>query len=381
VIRRAALVALLVWSGAGGGRAGSQTPDSLRPTVGLTGLQGIAMPTYERVSGVGFSVGVDVAVPQLRFKATPLVTYRSQLGAVDPSVEGSVDFPRGITLDYSAARAVFTNDAWIRNDLINGFEFLAFGQDTRNYARGTRGELRLSHEWNGPGWRVKPELGGRFEHLESVRAEPVVNSAPFTFIDYSDSLGRFRPNPAVQGGGIQSALAGVRLDWDSAAIETRLRVHVEVAHQSSTAVGIRVTDPFFGQITLDGDVNFPTFGRQALHVYAHVVATTGGDTPLQRWAYLGGPGTLPTIDLLSLGGDQLVYIDAHYAIPIRRWTIRGLGAPSFELREALGGAAFQEFPKLEQLSGVRLALGYLYTEWLVDPARRTSKFSAGISLF
>jgi hypothetical protein len=85
--------------------------------------------------------------------------------------------------------------------------------------------------------------------------------------------------------------------------------------------------------------------------------------------------------LLSLGGDQLVYIDAHYAIPIRRWTIRGLGAPSFELREAVGGAAFQEFPKLEQLSGVRLALGYLYTEWLVEPSRRTSKFSAGISVF
>ncbi len=135
VIRRAALVAFLVWGGAA--RAGSQTPDSLRPTVGLTGLQGIAMPTYERVSGLGFPVGFDVAVPTLRFKATPLVTYRSQLGAVDPSVEGSVDFPRGITLDYSASRAVFTNDAWIRNDLINGFEFLAFGQDTRNYSRGT----------------------------------------------------------------------------------------------------------------------------------------------------------------------------------------------------------------------------------------------------
>ena len=115
-------------------------------------------------------------------------------------------------------------------------------------------------------------------------------------------------------------------------------------------------DPLFGQFTLDGDVNFPTFGRQTLHVYAHVVATTGGDTPLQRWAYIGGPGTLPTIDMLSLGGDQLVYIDAHYAIPIRRWTIRVLGSPLFELREALGGAAFQEFPTLEQLSGVRLAL-------------------------
>jgi hypothetical protein len=379
VIRGAAVLALLAWGGAG--RLRSQTPDSLRPTASLTGLQGFAAPTYERISGLALPVGIDVAVPMLRFTATPLVAYRSQLGAVDPSVEGTIQFRPLTKLDFSAARGVFTNDAWIRNDLINSFEFLGFGQDTRNYSRGTRGELRLSHQWQGRGWSVRPEVGGRFEHLESVRAEPVVLSAPFTFIDYSDSLGRFRPNPPVQGGGIQSALAGIRLDWDSAAVETRLRVRVEVAHQSSTAVGIPVTDPFFGQVTLDGNVTFPTFGRQTLHVYAHVVATSGGDTPLQRWAYLGGPGTLPTIDLLSLGGDQLVYIDAHYAIPIRRWTIRGLGAPLFELREALGGAAFQEFPRLEQLSGVRLALGYLYTEWLVDPARRTSKFSAGISLF
>jgi hypothetical protein len=380
VIHRAALLALLVWGEGWAGRAESQTLDSLRPSVALTGLQGIGMPTYERVSGVGLPVGFDVSVPVLRFTARPLVAYRSQLGAVDPSVDGGIDFPRGITLDYSAVRGVFTNDAWIRNDLINGFEFLAFGQDTRNYSRGSRGELRLSREWNGPGWRVKPELGGRFEHVESVRSQLFVNSAPFTFLGH-DSLGRYRPNPFVQGGGIQSALAGVRVEWDSAAIETHFRVGVELAHQSSTAIGVPVTDPFFGQLTLDGNVTFPTFGRQTLRVYAHVVATSGGDTPRQRWAYLGGPGTLPTIDLLSLGGDQLVYIDAHYAIPIRRWTIRGLGSPLFELREALGGAVFQEFPQLEQLSGVRVALSYLYAEALVDPVRRTSRFSAGISLF
>lgn len=379
MIRGAAVLALVAWGGAG--RAESQTPDSLRPSVALTGLQGFSAPAYERVSGLALPVGFDVTVPTLKFTATPLVTYRSQLGAVDPSVDGAVDFPRGITLGYSAARGVFTNDAWIRNDLINSFEFLGFGQDTRNYSRGTRGELRLSRTWEGPSWSVKPFVGGRFEHLESVRAEPVVLSAPFTFIDYSDSLGRFRPNPPVQGGGIQSGLIGVRFDWDSAAIVTKLRLDVELAHQSSTAIGIPVTDSRFAQFTFDGTLKFPTFRKQTLHVYAHVVATTGGDTPLQRWAYLGGPGTLPTIDLLSLGGDQLVFIDVRYAIPIRRWTIRGIGAPLFELRDALGGAAFQEFPRLEQLSGVRLAVSYLYVEWLVDPVHRTSKFSAGISVF
>ena len=377
--RGAAVLALLVWGAAG--RLQSQIPDSLRPSAALTGLQGFAVPTYERISGLALPVGIDVAIPMLRFTATPLVTYRSQLGAVDPSVDGAIEFRPLTKLSYSAARGVFTNDAWIRNDLINSFEFLGFGQDTRNYSRGTRGELRLSHEWQGPGWSVKPELGGRFEHLESVRSEPVLESSPFTFFDYSDSLGRFRPNPPVQGGGIQSGLVGLRADWDSATIVTRFRVDVELAHQSSTALGFPVTDPRFAQVTVDGDVTFPTFGRQRLHVYAHIVATSNGDTPRQRWVYLGGPGTFPTIDMLSLGGDQLVYIDAHYAIPIRRWSLPVVGAPLLELREAIGGAAFREFPTLEQLSGVRLAASYLYLEWLVDPVRRTSRFSAGVSVF
>ena len=147
--RGAAVLALLVWGAAG--RLQSQIPDSLRPSAALTGLQGFAVPTYERISGLALPVGIDVAIPMLRFTATPLVTYRSQLGAVDPSVDGAIEFRPLTKLSYSAARGVFTNDAWIRNDLINSFEFLGFGQDTRNYSRGTRGELRLSHEWQGPG--------------------------------------------------------------------------------------------------------------------------------------------------------------------------------------------------------------------------------------
>ncbi len=379
MIRGAAVLALLAWGGAG--RANSQTPDSLRPSVGLTGLQGFAAPIYERVSGVGLPVGFDVAIPTLGFSATPLLTYRSQLGEVDPSVDGDITFTPRTKLHFFARRGVFTNDGWIRNDLINSFEFLAFGQDTRNYSRGTRGEARLDHTWGNVRWRVRPEIGARFEHLEDVRAEPILVGGPFTFLGRNDSLARLRPNVPVQGGGIQSALAAVRLDLDSTVVETHLKVGVELAHQSSTADGTPVFDPEFAQATLDGDVTFATFGRQTLHVYAHVVATTGGSTPRQRWIYLGGPGTLPTIDMLSLFGDQLFFLDMHYAVPIRRWTIPFVGPPLIELREALGGAAFGSFPTIEQLSGIRAAASYLYAEWLVDPVRRRSIVSAGISLF
>jgi hypothetical protein len=378
VIRSAAVLALLVWGGAG--RLDSQT-DSLRPSVALTGIQGFATPTYERVSGLAVPVGFDVVVPTLSFRATPLLSYRSQLGAIDPSVRAKVNPSDRTEIVASVAHGLYTNDGWIRNDLINSFEFLAFGQDARNYSRGTRGELRLSHDFGGGGWTTTPEIGVRLERLESVRAEPVLLGGPFTFLGQNDSLGRLRPTVPVQGGAIQSALAGVRLGWDSAAIKTRLRIDVELAHQSSTADGTPVFDPYFAQITLDGDVSFATFGRQSLHVYAHAVTTSGGDTPRQRWAYLGGPGTLATIDLLSLGGDRLLYVDAHYSVPIRRWSIPFVGPPLIELREALGGAAFRASPTLEQLSGVRVAASYVYAEWLVDPVRRRSLVSAGLSLF
>jgi hypothetical protein len=378
VSRRAAVLALLAWGGAG--RLESQT-DSLRPSVALTGIQGFATPAYERVSGLTLPVGFDVFVPALSFRATPLLSYRSQLGAIDPSIRAKLNPSDGTEIVASVAHDVFTNDEWIRNDLINSFEFLAFGQDARNYTRGTRGQLTVKHDWGSAGWITSPEVGVRVEHLESVRAGPVLFGGPFTFLGQADSLGRLRPNVPVEGGAIQSALAGVRLDWDSAAIKTHVRFDVELAHQSSTADGTPVDDPYFAQLTLDGDVSFPTFGRQSLRVYAHVLTSSGGETPRQRWAYLGGPGTLPTLDLLSQGGDHLFYVDAHYAIPIRRWSLPAVGPPLVELREALGGATFRGFPSLDQLSGVRIAASYVYAEWLVDPTRRRSIVSAGISLF
>lgn len=377
MIRRAALLALLAW----GGAAFGQTPDSLRPSIGATGIQGFAMPTYDRVAGLSFPMGADVSVPTIWFHATTLLTYRSQLGAIDPSLDGAFEPSTRTSIAVSASRGLFSNDTWIRPDLVNSAEFLFFGEDTRNYSRGTRGEIRVSHSWSGTGWRVAPEIGGRAERLESVRAGSFLLGGPFTFFNKTDSLDRIRPNIPVQGGAIQSALAGLDLDWDGASIVAHARIGVELANQSSTADATPVRDPHFGQITLDGNVSFPTFAAQRFRLYAHAVVTTGGDTPRQRWVFFGGPGTMPTLDMLSLGGDRLLFVDAHYAIPIRSRPVPMLGQPLFELREALGGARFHGSPTLEQMSGVRLALGPLYSELLVDPVRRRSKFSAGLSVF
>lgn len=381
MIRRAAVLALLAWGGAEATPVRAQTPDSLRPSIGATGLQGFAMPTYNRVAGLSLPVGADIAVPTVWLAATPLITYRSQLGKFDPSVTGSIAPSSQVSIDFSAVHGLFTNDAWIRPDLVNSAEFLFVGEDTRNYTRGTRGELRVNRSWSGRGWEVAPMIGVRAERLASVRAGSFLLGGPFTFFNRDDSLDRARPNVPVQGGAIQSALAGVRLDWDTASIATHIQLGVELARQASTADRTPVTDSRFAQVTLDGTVSFPTFAAQSFRLYAHAVVTSGGDTPRQRWVYFGGPGTMPILDMLSQGGDQLLFIDGHYAIPVRMRPIPGLGQPLVELREALGGAAFRRSPSLEQMSGLRLAVSALYAELLVDPIRRRSQFSAGISVF
>lgn len=375
--RCAAVLALVAW----GGAARAQESGSLRPAIEAAGFSGIAGLSYDRVSGVALPVGVNVTVPGLKLSATPLVTYRSQLGALDPGVSAQVTLGQTAAIELRAAHGVFTNDAWIRNDLVNSAEYLMFGEDTRNYFRATRGELLAKGFWHGGAWAAAPEAGVRIEQSSSVRAAGFPLGGPFTFLNKTDSLDRLRPNVPVQGGAIQSALAGVRVDFDSAAIVTHAHLGLELARVGSTADGTPVRDTRFAQATLDGSIRFPTFRNQSFRLYAHAVATSGGDTPRQRWAYLGGPGTLPTIDLLALGGDQLLFIDARYAIPLRRPVLPLVGSPVVELRETIGGAAFGRTPVMEQVSGVHLSVSYVYAEVLVDPVRRRPRVSAGISVF
>jgi hypothetical protein len=56
-------------------------------------------------------------------------------------------------------------------------------------------------------------------------------------------------------------------------------------------------DRRFTQATLDARVDFPTFRNHTFSLEAHAVHTVGDSAPPQRYAYLGGSGTLPTFDL------------------------------------------------------------------------------------
>jgi hypothetical protein len=183
-----------------------------------------------------------------------------------------------------------------------------------------------------------------------------------------------RPNPPVERGTIASALGGASLEWSDQGVSATARAAAEVPW---TAPG----DRRFVQTTLDGFVGFPTFGVQHVEIESHAVLTEGDTAPPQRYAYLGGAGTLPTFELLEFGGDHLFFAEGRYVIPLERIQIRYLGEPTITLRYITGAAGVGRLPTLEQNVGARLAISLLRVDYLVDPASRRTKFGVGISLF
>lgn len=364
----------------------------LPPETGwsLPGVYGVASPEYDRSSGL--SIGLS---PRYTFRAMPLVlqpkvTYRSQLGQVDPSLAFEYNFSRRARLTGRVERATLSNDRWIRTDMLNSVDFLWNGNDTRNYYRATYGEARLAKTWEFLRGDFTPYVGARAEDAKTVRPGVDATGGPWTFLSRDDEEreDRLRLNPAIDEGKIYSGLLGGTFSWTNNGFVLRARVNTEVGTfrpngLSQCVAGLcrdeqRAT---FGQATAQAHVEFPTFAQQLLAMDGHFVVTTGGDrTPRQRYAYFGGSGTIPMLDLLSLGGDELVYIDGRYVIPLHWFNLPFFGPPTFTLRELLGGAAVGQFPDIHQAVGARLGLKMFYAEYLIDPDTHKSRGGVGISI-
>ena len=191
-----------------------------------------------------------------------------------------------------------------------------------------------------------------------------------------------RPNPTIDAGVTASALGGGEIHWFDADIVARLALDVEVARTSfDNVAGVTPPSHLFAQATLDGAITYRTFRTQSIRFHGHAVATTHGHTPRQRWAYLGGTGTLPPLERLALGGDQLLFLDGRYIFPISRFTLPVVGAPTIALRDEIGGAAAGKFPSLHQAVGLQLSLGPVYVEVAIDPATRKRHSGFGLSVF
>ena len=342
---------------------------------------GFRIPSYDRVNGLTLPWGPNLSLGDGRVDLDALVSYRSHLGNWDPSIEGSFRPGYNNEVELYVGRGTFTNDSWIRSDLINSGAAIFVGTDARNYYRADRASLRFTRALTGRAFTFTPFLGGNIEKDWSTGSlRPT--SRPWSVFGRSDTLKMLRANPAVVKGNLGSVLAGTGMDYFRGEVDAKLSATVEHAFRSPVERCVfapgggpcTIGKGSFTQGTIHAEVFFPTFGTQTFSFRGHTVLS--GDTvPPQRYAYLGGSATLPTVDLLALGGDRLFYAEGEYMIPIDRIMLRMLGSPFLALRYAVGSAGVRDLPPFIQNLGIGAGISFLRVDYNIDPAGDRSPFS------
>jgi hypothetical protein len=337
------------------------------PLVAVPFPAGFRIPEYTRVDGLGLPWGPRATLAGGRVEIDPIVTYRSATGDIDPQLHVQAGLGGLWFADLRGGRDTRTNDRWIRSDPLNSLLTLSVGRDVRNYYRSRYAVLRAGRRWERGVTLWSAWLGGQAERDRSTHSR-----APWSAYDRRDSVeGMSRPNPPIANGDLRSALAGIGVDWDKDGVALAARVESEFVFDAPG-------DARFLQTTGHAAVAFPTFATQRLLFELHSVHTSGDRAVPQRFAYLGGSGTLPTRDLLSVGGDQLLFVESRYDIPIDRIRVRMLGSPVVSLRHMMGTAGVDSLPDLAQNLGIRIALLPLRVDFTHDPATGDSELRLGV---
>lgn len=335
---------------------------------------GFQIPAYDRVNGLSLPFGPSITVGEDRLLIEPTLTYRSHLGKVDPSLAltAHLDADSVYSIRLAGARGTFSNDNWIRSDPINSLLAFGLGRDGRNYFRADRAEARFIARLPLPADVAQLFIGARAENDWSTGWRVGEHRGPFSiFGRHNQADGIDRPNPEIDRGHINSLIGGGRLQYRTERNTLRLDALLEAA-ANDTVKGR------FEQLTLDGHIGIPTFAGHRFELDGHLVTTGGGQVPAQRYAYVGGSGTLATLDLLQLGGDHLFFVDTRYIIPIPRITLPLVGSPFIAPRFAAGAAAIGGYGQVTQNVGLRLGAGPLQIDVVVNP--RTHQRDQGVSV-
>jgi hypothetical protein len=341
--------------------------------IELPGAYGVRVPSYDRVNGLSLPFGPRFWLDSTRYSMEPIITYRSDLGEIDPEVRATMYVNRLSAVELSAGRMTLTNDGWIRGSFINSVVALFSGTDVRNYRRADRGEIRYRRDVERDAGVITPFVAAQTERSWSVGPGVSATSGPWSLLKRKDDEeGMRRPNPPVVRGRISSVIAGASADLQLQDVTVGSRINVEGVLDSPA-------DTRFVQTTLDGRVRFPAVRNHRFQVEMHSVLTFGDIAPPQRFSYLGGSGTLPTVRLLSMGGDQLLFFESMYTVPIEQISVTFVGSPSVSLRHMIGSAGIDRLPGFVNNVGIRLAWSLLKADFVLDPETRDTDFSVGLS--
>lgn len=341
-------------------------PDTLYQTYAEGAISfplgiGLRVPFYDRVNGVSLPWGPRIHVPGGRIVLDPAATYRSNLGKIDVALDAAIAFGRFDSLTVFAGRGTFSNENWIRSALINSFVALGAGSDARNYFRSDRVTAQLSHSFRGEQWKTSAWVAGLHEFDWSTGIHVRHSTAPWSFFGRTDTLKMRRTNPIILRGHITSALAGFNAMYHHDELIGAVALKVE----KSTHIPRGLFDDHYTQATIDATTKFPTFGLQTFEFRGHALATSG-EAPPQRFSYLGGAGTLSTVDLLALGGQRLLFVEGVYNLPLTRPVLPFAGAPVLSARYAAGAAGI-DLPDLIQNIGVGIGVNIVKLEYHIDP--------------
>lgn len=343
---------------------------------------GVRVPLYNRVDGLVVPWGPLISLANDRIRIDPTVAYRSHIGKFDPFARILIAPTPGTRVEIAGGRGTFTNDGWIRSDLVNSLAALFVGSDARNYFRADRGLATIAHDFLANDIVFTPSIGAQTENDWSTGSPVRHTEAPWSMFYRTDSLKLRRPNPAIAEGHVSSVLGRLKTDYERKDVKANLDVGVE--HAFDAPPNSFMTEDFvlkenisgdFTQFTVGSKASFLTFGEQSFAFRGHAVFTPGDIAPPQRFAYLGGAGTLATVDLLALGGDRLVYVEGEYSIPIARVELPLVGNPILSVRYAAGSAGVAELPDFIQNIGVGAGVRFFKVEYHIDPNYKKTSFT------
>lgn len=324
-----------------------------RPPVELHGLSGFHAPAYRRVDGWTFGWGATL-------RATALPGQPSLDGSVRFHTEGAEQLEGsvraafhpagGLRVSLLAERRTRTRDDWIRGDLSNTASYLLGLGDFRNYYRAERTVLEVASTAT-EGWA--PALAVGREESRSLEARPLA----VLFEDDED----VRSNPPIDEGRITGLTA--ELTYRDRRPGGRIVGRAGLEAADSTLAGD------FSFLLAEAHVSWRgrAWGDHRIEVLGLGRWNLAGELPRQRWSALGGAGSLPALETMSLRGPRLAFGSATWLVPVEPLRLPVLGAPRLLLRNALGTAwAEDEAFSLEDnvMAGVRFL--FLETGVAVD---------------
>lgn len=355
---------------------------TFNPGLLLDGFHGFYIPTYDRVAGVTPRLGATYNFPDAWGLAPSIrgsAGYQTELGTPVGSIEGSL-LIQNTLVSVGASHSTETNDRWLRGDLSNSWNYLYRGRDYRNYYDATS-------YWSSLAYQLSPttkdhlhtaSLTMRTEDAHSLPADDPWFALTSGSCPDGEGSSAPCPNPLIDDGRISSVLAGwqfeeVNMYWD-------LEADFKLEHASD----ILDSDYEFTLADLYLEWGKRVLDTHTLEVEGKLIMPLGGPgaLPRQRWSYLGGSGTLRTLEFGELMGDHLAYLETKYIIPFRGVpALWYFGSPDLHLIHEAGYAwATGESADLVQNVGARVQLRGPYVRFMMDPEEPDDyKVSLGLS--